>query len=178
MKINLQLTATMPVFLPKATVYVPPIGSPQVTYHNVAIAIPGLLANDDITNYNLEKSTGGILSANTDFTVVSVSDDELVIYNRSTTTNFTLASGYIDVSREVEPFKNYSGNTDVDGLITVEHNLYYTPTKYVATAHIGANDEHITLAFVSADDTYATFQAFSGGSALANSALDFSAQLM
>ena len=171
--VSLKFNITAPITLPKGTVYVPPVGSPTVTYHPVQMSISGLLPGDSVVPHFL-KSDG---SAATGFVIVSINTNSITIENRTTLSDIVIASGYVDVTRQVEPFKVYATTTDVDGIATIVHGLYYQPTKYLATALVGPAQENIILCFISADTSNASFQVFANGVPYVNSAISFSAQL-
>lgn len=173
--VSLQFNIVAPITLPKATVYVPPIGSPRVTYTPVLMSILGLLPGDAIATHFVNGS-GIVVSSG--FSIISSSTDAIVIENTSTSADLLIVSGYVIISRQVEPFKVYNSITDANGIVTIAHGLYYQPIKYVATASVGPNQEQITLCFISADATNASFQAFVDNSPYANSAISFSAQLI
>jgi len=166
--IQVTLSFSIPsTYAPKATVYVPHIGSPVITYYPVNISIPGLKSGDTYVS-GITTSSG-----NNDIQIVSISDDTLVIQNYSTSINETVY-GTITVDRSVEPFKAYSANTDVNGYVSINHGLFFNPTKWLVTSAVTSANDPITMCFVSSDATSITFRAFVGMSPLVSSAVNFS----
>ena len=165
MQITLQFSVPATI-LPKASVYVPPVGSPVITYVPIIISVYGLKAGDTLVS--ALTTTPDANKAQ----LISITDNQLAVKNTSTTVNETL-SGNITITREVELFKSYSEMTDADGYVTVSHELYSTPTKWLATSEIN-NDLPITLNKVSSNSTTITLRAFVGTSPLANADINFS----
>lgn len=171
MQIELQFVVPS-TLAPKSTVYVPPVGGPVVTRHPVNISITGLKNGDlaPISGYQAGITTS---SGSDNIEIVSITDDTLTIQNKSTTVNETV-SGNLKITRNVEPFKSYTATTDASGYVTVNHELYKTPIKWLMSSSVDSSGNPITLCVVSSNSASVTLRAFVGITPVISSVINFS----
>ncbi len=157
--------AVSTTLLPKAIVVQHPLEPSTVQPVYVSVPVLGLKSGDEVSDFTISPPNS--------VTVSSVNDGSLVIANSSHTVDATISRNFT-VSRYVELFTSHSVMSDTDGYVTVDHNLPYVPTKWLATASVSSDQSAVSMCFVMCGPSTITLRAFVGTAPLASSPVHFS----